>query len=305
LDTVSYATATAGVTVSLATGTAQNTGGAGSDTISNFENLTGSAFNDTLTGDSGNNTLSGGTGNDVMNGGTGTADVVTYSDATSGVTVNLTTLTGQNTGGAGTDTITNVEGIIGSGFADTLTGDTAANVFDAGAGADLLLSGVGADTVTGGAGADAIAGGADGDTLTGGTENDQLWGEAGTDTLIGSEGDDNLYGGAGNDALQGGAGSDTYYFGRGDGTDTITDDGTGADDYLALFWGWNGETNGVTPTDISFTDLGAGSWRITITATGDNVTFNVSDIQYVDVWDDTDAWFYQWNGSTWGSAQDY
>ena len=50
---MSYASAAAGVTVSLAIQdgvTAQNTLGAGTDTLSGFENLTGSAFNDTLTG---------------------------------------------------------------------------------------------------------------------------------------------------------------------------------------------------------------------------------------------------------------
>ena len=54
-DTVSYEHAAAGVTVSLALTTAQNTVGAGSDTLSGFENLTGSAFDDTLTGTGGDN----------------------------------------------------------------------------------------------------------------------------------------------------------------------------------------------------------------------------------------------------------
>ncbi len=59
------------MTVSLAIGTAQNTIGAGTDTLTNFENLTGSAFNDTLTGNTGANTLSGLAGNDTLNGGAG------------------------------------------------------------------------------------------------------------------------------------------------------------------------------------------------------------------------------------------
>ena len=56
IDTVSYAHATSGanglgVTVSLASDrSAQNTVTAGTDTLSGFENLTGSQFNDTLTG---------------------------------------------------------------------------------------------------------------------------------------------------------------------------------------------------------------------------------------------------------------
>src|SRR5262249_54100934 len=75
-DTVSYAHAGAGVTVSLAITAAQNTGGAGTDTLSNFENLTGSAFNDTLTGDANANTLTGGAGNDMISGGLGADSMI-------------------------------------------------------------------------------------------------------------------------------------------------------------------------------------------------------------------------------------
>ncbi len=46
-DTASYADATAGVIVNLAIAAAQNTIGAGVDTLINIENLTGSSFNDT------------------------------------------------------------------------------------------------------------------------------------------------------------------------------------------------------------------------------------------------------------------
>ena len=49
-DTASYADAASAVTVSLAIAAAQNTGGAGTDTLIAIENLTGSNFNDTLTG---------------------------------------------------------------------------------------------------------------------------------------------------------------------------------------------------------------------------------------------------------------
>lgn len=77
IDTLTYAGATAGVQVSLATSLAQNTLGDGVDTITNFENLTGSRFNDTLTGNSGNNVLTGGLGADVLSGGLG-ADVFRF-----------------------------------------------------------------------------------------------------------------------------------------------------------------------------------------------------------------------------------
>jgi len=140
-DTASYQTgATAGVTVSLAIAAAQNTIGAGVDTLVNFENLTGTAFNDTLTGNSaanvvsgldgndmlnggagndtltgaaGNDTVNGGSGNDSMDGGAAGSDTASYADATAAVTVNLALATAQNTGGSGTDTVLNFENLTG------------------------------------------------------------------------------------------------------------------------------------------------------------------------------------------------
>ncbi len=53
------------MTVSLAVTAAQNTVGAGTDTITNTENLTGGASSDTLTGSTGNNVISGSAGNDA------------------------------------------------------------------------------------------------------------------------------------------------------------------------------------------------------------------------------------------------
>jgi len=70
-DTVSYANAASAVTVSLANTLVQNTIGAGTDTLKNFENLTGSNYNDTLTGNAASNALSGGNGNDILKGGAG------------------------------------------------------------------------------------------------------------------------------------------------------------------------------------------------------------------------------------------
>ncbi|KJH87022.1 type I secretion target, partial [Pseudomonas fluorescens] len=70
-DTASYAHATAGVTVNLGLLAAQNTLGAGIDTLAGIENLVGSNFNDTLTGDSAGNRIDGGLGHDVLNGGGG------------------------------------------------------------------------------------------------------------------------------------------------------------------------------------------------------------------------------------------
>jgi len=90
-DTASYASATSAVTVNLKTTSAQNTHGAGIDTLKNIENLTGSSHNDTLTGDAGNNVISGGAGNDIIYGGgsssSGTLTSVARADLTHGNTL--------------------------------------------------------------------------------------------------------------------------------------------------------------------------------------------------------------------------
>jgi Ca2+-binding RTX toxin-like protein len=69
-DTVSYANATAGVTVNMDL-PAGNTGFAAGDKYSMIENLTGTKFSDVLTGSSKGNVLEGLAGNDRMSGGGG------------------------------------------------------------------------------------------------------------------------------------------------------------------------------------------------------------------------------------------
>lgn len=240
IDTVSYATAAAGITVSLASVFAQNTGGAGIDTISNFENILGSAFADTLTGDGGSNTLEGGAGNDILNGAGGN-DTVSYASASAGVTVSLATALAQNTLGAGTDTLSNFENILGSAFNDTLTGDLNANTLDGGAGNDVLTGGAGADSLIGGTGTNTASystaasavtanlttgsgtlGDANGDTfsgiqnLTGSNFNDNLTGDSNANVLDGGLGNDTLTGNAGNDILDVRFGRDTASGGNDD-----------------------------------------------------------------------------------------
>jgi len=68
-DTVDYSGSVSGVNVNLSTGTA--TGGGGNDSLSLFESVIGSRFNDTLTGDAGGNTLNGNGGIDTLSGGEG------------------------------------------------------------------------------------------------------------------------------------------------------------------------------------------------------------------------------------------
>ena len=49
-------------------------------------------------------------------------DTASYVGAVAGVTVALATAAAQNTGGDGTDTLSSIENLIGSSFADTLSG---------------------------------------------------------------------------------------------------------------------------------------------------------------------------------------
>ncbi|WP_157215952.1 calcium-binding protein [Flavisphingomonas formosensis] len=230
VDTVSYAAATGGVTVSLQTSLAS--GAAGADRLGEFENIVGSAFADVLTGDDGNNVLDGGLGNDTLDGGAG-IDTASYVNAGAGVTANLALTAPQNTGSAGMDALLQIENLQGSAFADILTGDTGNNRLSGGAGDDLLVGGGGDDVLDGGAGSDAadyssapaaviadlalgvVSGGAGSDTLIG-IENlvgsafaDVLTGDAGVNRLSGGGGDDRIEGGAGNDVLDGGTGIDT------------------------------------------------------------------------------------------------
>lgn len=123
-------------------------GGIGNDTIDGGDGtdiLIGGLGNDSLSGGLGNDSLTGGAGNDVLNGGDG-IDTAYYDTATLGVTVNLSILASQNTVGAGLDTLTGIENLLGSSFNDTLTGSISANTLNGGNGADLLIGGLGKDS---------------------------------------------------------------------------------------------------------------------------------------------------------------
>jgi Ca2+-binding RTX toxin-like protein len=164
-----------------------------------MEHLTGSAFDDVLTGnasanelrggdgndrlfgnggadrifgDDGDDLIDGGAGDDRLDGGAG-IDTVSYASATAGVTVSLDrgNLL-QSTGGSGKDRVLNFENVIGSAFADTLTGNGLANRLDGGAGNDTL-------TGLGGADLFAFAAGGGTDTVTDFTDGVDLLGFTG------------------------------------------------------------------------------------------------------------------------------
>ncbi|MGL6231974.1 beta strand repeat-containing protein [Aeromonas rivipollensis] len=141
-------------------------GGSGDDTINgNAGNdiLLGGAGTDNLSGGEGNDILVGGAGNDTLNGGAGN-DTASYIDSAAGVTV-IVNGAGQVTGGAGTDSLSNMENLVGSMFNDSLTGDGNANILSGLAGNDILVGGGGDDLLIGGTGSDTLTGGAGKDTF--------------------------------------------------------------------------------------------------------------------------------------------
>ncbi len=129
-------------------------GGAGNDTSfgeAGNDSFHGGAGTDTLDGGDDNDFLEGGADADTLTGGAG-IDTASYASSAAGVTV---VLGGASSGGdAQGDTLTGIEQVMGSGFADTLTGDAGANTLWGLAGNDVLTGAGGADVLKGGAGAD-------------------------------------------------------------------------------------------------------------------------------------------------------
>ncbi|MCX7378883.1 MAG: hypothetical protein NTY94_19300 [Alphaproteobacteria bacterium] len=241
---------TKGVTVNLATGTAID-GFGDTDTLVSIEDIRGSALADTLTGDDNANLLQGMAGNDTLDG-AGGIDTADYSvDAlfggAAGVTVNLAA--GTATDGFGNiDTLTSIEQVVGSSFADTLTGGDATlppgtsyglmgrggdDILNGGAYSVYIEPGAGNDTVKGGSGgADQISY-ADftnsvGITLDltkgsvvdplGGTDSftgiENVRGTSAADTITGNGGANQITGLRGADTLAGGAGTDMARYDR-------------------------------------------------------------------------------------------
>lgn len=118
-DTASYATATAGVTVTLGLIGAQNTGGGGIDTLlDDIENLTGSESHDPIFGQGGNDILTGDSGNNRLSG------------------------------------LSGIDLLFGEGGNDQLIGGFGADILNGGNDNDILVGGGGADTLNGGRGSD-------------------------------------------------------------------------------------------------------------------------------------------------------
>ena len=228
VDRATYQSATAGVTVSLALTAAQNTQGAGTDTLLGIENLTGSLFNDTLTGSALANILSGLDGDDKLNGGAG-ADTMVGGNGNDTYTVDNIGDVADETGGSGTDivnssvsftllgdieklTLTGSSHInaTGNDLANVITGNSGNNTLEGRGGADQLIGGNGTDTASYAVSTAAVSitlssglasgGDAEGDTFSS------------IENLTGSQHDDTLAGTAGNNVLIGGLGIDTLSY---------------------------------------------------------------------------------------------
>jgi serralysin len=228
-DTLDYSGYTSNQLIDLRSETFSNIGtGVGNVSIARgvvIENAIGGSGNDTVIGNTANNVLNGGHGID-------TAD---YSDAAAGVTVNLAiTGRGQDTRGAGRDTLSGIENLSGSAFGDTLTGDAGNNVLsDTLGGNDRFIGGAGNDTLSversGNGAATAV-------TLTGGIGDDMMTFDGNgryTDTVVfeGQDGNDvisatgafkaNVNGGAGNDRVTVDTLGGSFVVKLGSGSDTL------------------------------------------------------------------------------------
>lgn len=156
IDTADYALSDAGVVVNMADG-GSGGGDAAGDVFTSIEIVQGSYHGDALTGDGTDNRLRGGVGADTIDGGAG-FDTADYATAGAAVAVDLGT--GQGTAGeAAGDQLTQIEKLLGSDWADSLSGGIADETFDGGLGNDALAGGGGSDSYLFGfgAGSDVLA----------------------------------------------------------------------------------------------------------------------------------------------------
>ena len=299
-------------------------GGAGND----GDFLYGGAGNDTIYGSEGNDVISGGTGNDVIDGlggddfiegGSGAdqieggagSDTASYRDSNSAVTVDLAAGTGSG-GDAQGDTLSGVENVIGTDFADTLSGDGGDNVLEGGGSADTLSGGGGSDTASyagadSGVTADLSAGGGSAGDAAGDTfaSIENLEGSGYADTLTGDSGANILTGGSGADTLSGGAGDDTLSGGLGTSYGEAIA-GLGAVAHWQL-----DDTSGNTATDSIGSNDGTYQADITLRSTGIhsggtsadfNGTSGSSDSGYIEVKHSADLTLSQGTVQLWFNA---
>ena len=219
------------VAVNLVTGTALHAGGTdslyGIDRISvqgnssilgndnaNYFDGTSWSGNDTMDGGGGNDTLMGASGSDSLVGGSGD-DWASYARPIGGYEPAVIVDLGAGTAsGPGNDSLTGIEGVLGSALNDTLRGSARDETVAGANGNDVLDGGAGNDwasyaDASGAVTVDLAAGvssGAHGNDILTGFEG--VLGGSGADCLLGGAADETLIGGLGNDSLSGGGGND-------------------------------------------------------------------------------------------------
>ncbi len=167
------------------------------DGADNADTLAGGVGNDTVVGGGGDDLLIDGLGNDALLGLAGT-DTADFSAAGATLNIDLATrMDGSNVVGDAvvgrgieTNSLWDLENVIGGAFHDVVRGRSVANVLSGEGGGDQLFGEGGADT---------LYGGADDDTLNGGAGDDHLFGGAGNDVFAASAGADVMDGGGGDD----------------------------------------------------------------------------------------------------------
>lgn len=242
----SYSDDISGIVARLDLGDAIVDGWGFTDTLVNVRNVQGSDFDDLIVANDGGGWFRGRAGNDTILGGAG-FDALSFGGAAGAVLVNLLAGTAED-GDGGADSLSGIDFVTGSRFADTLIGDDDGNWFFGAAGADSIVGGLGEDWVSYHSAylgvtpvhagvvvnlANQTARDGDGSSPLGSLDRflgiehavgthvaDTLIGGTGANSLIGAEGDDSINGGAGDDAIEGGAGADTLNGGLG--IDTVS-----------------------------------------------------------------------------------
>ncbi len=289
-DTISFWDAATGVNVNLLAGTAQD-GQGGTDSVSNVERAVGTAFDDTLTGDAGENGFEGAGGSDLIDGGANSRllremDVARYSSAEAGISASLVTGLVSD-GSGGTDTLSNIEGLWGSSYDDTMVGDDNwGNVFIDGGGSDLIDGGSvhDHDTDTGFDMVSYYYGAAVSASITGtsGTVVDLATGTAWTDSLTNI---DAVEGSAYGDSLVGGAGSQEFM--PNEGNDTVRG-GDGEDG--VSYWNMEQTISVAWSTDHWVVDIAGGSL-------GTDLLYDIESIEGSEGADTFNASLYDYSGS--------
>lgn len=144
----------------------------------------------TIKAGDGKDTFIGGLFGSRFDGGEG-EDIADYSGYwISGVDVDLESgIAKSGFHGSGSNTLVNVENVIGTDFSDRISGDAEDNIIHGRGGSDYLSGRSGDDVIHGGEGFDHISGGRGRDQLYGGDDRDILEGGRDADHIDGGHGD--------------------------------------------------------------------------------------------------------------------